>query len=765
MTFIEGAYFTSTLSTNTHIFRQIILTVGMVFLVLGGFSQETKVIVHDREFNEPLPYAHVHFTAIKTLKEEIILVNKEGEAIFPYHADFGSRIAIHITYLGFAPYYDTVAIGSITRVKLLESSESLDQVVITGQFSESSPEKAIHKVTLITRDKIDALNAVSLDQVLSRELNMNISQDAVLGSSISIQGLSGENVKILIDGVPVVGRLNGNIDLSQINLNDIERIEVVEGPLSVSYGSNALAGTINLITKKESEKPVSANGKYYTENIGTHNVDARVGFTRGKNFGAINFTRNFFDGWNIGDPAFSNPEPIADSSRVKLWKPRTQFIGGIKYGRTLKKGSLLFHMNGFDETILNRGNPRGPYDDVAFDDKYITKRLDNSAALNFKLDTANSLQVIAAYNLYERQRLSFITDLTGVHSEQNTTPGSNDTTYTDLKMMRATFTGAPTGKNWRYQIGTDLNHETAKGDRILDQKQSIGDYAGFVSLEWQPSLKWTVRPGIRASYNTEYGAPIVPSLYVKYQVKPSMSIRGSLARGFRAPSVKELYMDFVDINHDIQGNPNLLAETAIHASTNLTYTRLHKGQMFKFKLGFFYNHINDKITLAQASATQYVYANLDEAISQGFNTQAEYSIAHFKASIGFSLIGNKNTINETESLPVAYSPQLTSSLTFSFKKAKTNVSFFYKFSGKQPNLVIDENNELQQAYIGSYGLFDFTANKKFWKDRINFGLGVKNILDVTNVVTNSSSGSHGGSGGTRPIAPGRVFFLKLGFQF
>lgn len=736
----------------------------MVFLFLGGFSQDTKVIVYDREYNEPLPFAHIHFTNISTKKEEIILVNKEGIAIFPYHSDFSKKIAIHITYLGFTPFYDTVDVGSTTKIRLVPSAASLDQVIITGQFSESSPEKAIHKVTLITRDKIDALNAVSLDQVLSRELNMNISQDAVMGSSISIQGLSGENIKILIDGVPMVGRLNGNIDLSQINLNDIERIEVIEGPLSVSYGSNALAGTINLISKKGSSKPVTANGKYYTENIGTHNVDVRVGITKGKNFGAINFTRNYFDGWNIGDPKFSNPEPIADSSRVKLWKPRTQYIGGIKYGRTLEKGSLLFNVSGFDETINNRGYPRGPYNEVAFDDNYTTKRLDNSVTLDLKLDTSNSLQVIGAYNLYKRQRESFITDLTGVNSEKNDTPGSNDTNYTDLKMMRATFTRSPLGKNWRYQIGTDLNNETVKGSRILNQQQSIGDYAGFVSLEWQPTLKWTIKPGLRASYNTQYGAPIVPSLYAKYQVKPSMSIRGSLARGFRAPSVKELYMDFVDINHDIQGNQNLLAETAIHASTNLTYTRLHKGQMFKFKVGVFYNHINDKITLAQASATQYEYANLDEAVSQGFNTEAQYSIAHFKASVGFSLTGNKNTINDTESLPIAYSPQLTSSLTFSFKKAKSDVSFFYKFSGKQPNLIINENNELQQDFIDPYSLFDFTANKKFWKDQIIFGLGVKNILDVTNISTTASGGAHGGSNGTRPIAPGRVFFLKLGFQ-
>ncbi|MFT4752677.1 MAG: outer membrane receptor for ferrienterochelin and colicins [Salibacteraceae bacterium] len=737
----------------------------MLLISFGLFAQDTKVVVYDITYSKPLPYAHIHFSNIQTGKKESVLTNLKGVAILPLPQNYGALVALQITYVGFSTHTDTIKIGATVKVKMKESTEALKQVVITGQFSESSPEKALHKITLITRDKIDALNAVSLDQVLARELNMNISQDGILGSSISIQGLSGENVKILVDGVPMVGRLNGNIDLSQINLNDIERIEVVEGPLSVSYGSNALAGTINLITKKGSQEPVSGNGKYYTENIGTHNVDARIGLSNGKNYGGATFTRNYFDGWSVEDPTWSNPAVVADSSRVKLWKPRTQHLAGIKYGRILKKGTLLFNVNGFDETIINRGAPRGPYKEVAFDDKYITQRLDHSITLDIKTDSLHTLQVITAYNIYQRQRLSYLTDLTEVSSVPNETPGSNDTNFTDLKMLRATFMGATKSEFWRYQIGTDLNVEKIKGQRILNNEQSIGDYAGFISVEWTPTLKWTVKPGLRASYNTQYGAPIVPSLYAKYQLKPTMSLRGSIARGFRAPSVKELYMDFVDINHDITGNPNLNAETALHTSMNYNYTRFKSGRSFKFKLGVFYNHISNKITLAQSSATQYEYANLDEAISLGFNTEVEYRINQIKASFGFSYTGNQTTIDEADPLPIAYSPQVTSSLSYAFQKTKMDISMFFKYSGKQPNIIMDANNQLKQDFIGSYGLLDLTANKKIWNDHLIIGAGVKNILDVTNITTSANGGSHGSSNGTRPIAPGRVYFLKLGFQF
>ncbi|MGK0286229.1 MAG: outer membrane receptor for ferrienterochelin and colicins, partial [Salibacteraceae bacterium] len=71
----------------------------------------------------------------------------------------------------------------------------------------------------------------------------------------------------------------------------------------------------------------------------------------------------------------------------------------------------------------------------------------------------------------------------------------------------------------------------------------------------------------------------------------------------------------------------------------------------------------------------------------------------------------------------------------------------------------------KQDFIGSYGLLDLTANKKIWNDHLIIGAGVKNILDVTNITTSANGGSHGSSNGTRPIAPGRVYFLKLGFQF
>ena len=95
--------------------------------------------------------------------------------------------------------------------------KQLDEVVITGQLMETYTEDAAHKIRIINSKTLNSGLFNNLADILEKEINIKLSEDNVLGSSISIQGISGQNVKILIDDVPVIGRLNGNVDLSQIN--------------------------------------------------------------------------------------------------------------------------------------------------------------------------------------------------------------------------------------------------------------------------------------------------------------------------------------------------------------------------------------------------------------------------------------------------------------------------------------------------------------------------------------------------------------------
>src|SRR6187402_1148224 len=123
----------------------------------------------------------------------------------------------------------------------------------------------------ISKERIQKQAATKLQDVLNTELNIRFSQDlATGGSNMSMMGLGGQNVKILLDGVPMVGRqgTSNEINVNQIDINAIERIEIIEGPMSVVYGADALAGVINIITKKPKKEKLAVTARLHEESIG-----------------------------------------------------------------------------------------------------------------------------------------------------------------------------------------------------------------------------------------------------------------------------------------------------------------------------------------------------------------------------------------------------------------------------------------------------------------------------------------------------------------
>ena len=202
--------------------------------------------------------------------------------------------------------------------------KQINEVVVTGQINELSIKKSVHKIRVIDSKIINSGLYQNLANVIEKELNIKLSEDNLLGSSLSIQGISGQNVKILIDNVPVIGRLNGNIDISQISLNNIEKIEIVEGPLSTVYGTDALAGTINLITKKNSdEKKISST---FYESVGRYNIDVLIAQNKKHNM-SYNFGRKYFNGWSENQDFIYIPKPQpADTNRYKSGNLKNNFF-------------------------------------------------------------------------------------------------------------------------------------------------------------------------------------------------------------------------------------------------------------------------------------------------------------------------------------------------------------------------------------------------------------------------------------------------------
>lgn len=653
----------------------------------------------------------------------------------------------------------------LKQLFLVPSKISLDEVVITAQYEPLPAEKSVQRVKVIDQEKIQQMAAVNLRDVLSNQLNVRLSQDNILGAGMSLQGISGENVKILVDGVPVIGRLNGNIDLSQINLSTIERIELVEGPLSVQYGTNALAGTINLITKKAGAKKANISLSSYYESIGTYNLNLEASLRFKKHRLQANLGRNYFDGWNDERPFYVPKVRLADSSRYLAWKPKEQYLANLAYQFQMKKTELGITAGIFQERIVNRGMPRAPFGETAFDDYYDTRRMDNSIFFKRRFSRYWSVNALAAHNYFQRIKKTFYKDLTTLEERLSANSGDQDTSAFRQWMSRASFVRHLQGAKLNYELGYDLNYESASGKRIDQQQSAMGDYAVFATAEYQATKKLVLKPGLRYAYNTAYRTPVVPTLHLKWTWSERHSIRASYARGFRAPSIKELYFVFVDINHNIIGNRNLRAEQSDNYTLAYLYNRDIRKCRFKLETTVFYNTIFQVISLAQVGSSQneYSYVNIGRYKTWGLQLNKGYHFKRLSLQSGFSYSGRSTVFSGTNDKPlVAYSPEVQFNLSYKCSNPfKTTFSVFYKYNGALPGYaLVDET--LVQTMVEDYHSLDLSLTHFLFREHVGFTLGCKNLLDVKTIRSTAASGAaHSSTSTQMPVATGRLYFIKL----
>src|SRR5207253_6072970 len=131
-----------------------------------------------------------------------------------------------------------------------------------------------------------------------------------------------------------------------INMNNVERIEIIEGPMSVSYGTDALGGLINIVTKKSSSFPFEGDLHLYYESVGTYNGDGTLFWRHGDHSLSLSGGRYFFDGFSL-----------PDTSRYQEWKPKQQYFGTINYNYATRFLNIGLKTEYYNEEIQNKGTP------------------------------------------------------------------------------------------------------------------------------------------------------------------------------------------------------------------------------------------------------------------------------------------------------------------------------------------------------------------------------------------------------------------------
>lgn len=660
-------------------------------------------------------------------------------------------------------------------------ARKLSEVVITGEYQPQSLKNSVYQTRIINAEKIRLRGATSVQQVLSTELGFRFSNDMTLGTSdIQMMGMTGRNVKILLDGVPLVDRSDTRESLNQIDINTIERIEIVEGPLSVSYGSDALAGVINIITKRPGKESLNINARIQEETVGKEYSPFSKSGLHVQHIGAGlasknwsiqgGLTHNEFNGFN-NPAATETADQIA--ALVNRWKPKEQWLANTRLGYHKNDLNVWYKVDYLDEVIDSKGG-YNPNNYKATNQTYKTNRLNQQLQGDYSFNERLQLSGFLALSNLKRSTKTLIHNYATGSEELSTAAGEQDVSKFNSVSLRSTLQ-YKLSDQISFQPGVEINLDGSSGARISGDP-SINNYAFFISSEITMLKSLVIRPGLRFIKNSVYDAPpVIPSVNAKIKLDEQFDLRFGYASGFRAPALRELYYDFFDASHSIMGNENLKAEQSNSFNTSLTFTNTQESNhQFRSVLTGFYNKFKNRIDYGISTEDRSITTliNIARYKTAGGTWEQTLTVNNLMASLGLSYIGTYNEYSESEELygetpQFVWTPEVNTNLTYTYNPIATTINLAFKFSGKRPVYELDANtNEVRLAKTGSFSLADLMFTKQIF-NTITLNAGIRNLFDVTTVSNTALSTGSAHSGGTGPVPMnfGRSYAIGLAFNW
>lgn len=679
--------------------------------------------------------------------------------------------------------------------------EELDEVVIVGESNVMSVSKKLFTVGTIKRKDIENVAGNNLADVLQNSLNITVNPDASNGrSTISLFGLDGQYVKILVDGIPIISDngLGNNIDISQLNIDDVERIEIVEGSMGVLYGDNAVAGVINIITKRGlkdngwelqlsiQEETVGNEFEFFDEGRHIQNVRATNQVNKKLAY-SIGASRNDFAGFYNGYKGkdyvnIENGIVVNDSLRGTEWNPKEQITVSGDVDLNLGKHNLFYKLQYFNENLniynrtVNGRYENGVLTPTAVDENYKTNRWVNNLNVSGPLYGATNYNFSFSYQTQKRNYKEYVYNILEERTqsvETDTVSQSSEVWYSKAFVNNI----VPKSDFFNLQLGYEFTNQKgfdaiATGDYSSDVvENTITNYELFGITEFQPLKKLSINPGIRFTNSSQFNNHLIWSLSSTYDFTEKIKLKAVVGSAYRAPNFEELFYYFVDSNHNVRGNPDLQPEDGISVFVNLKNNyKIAKEGFLNQKFTFFYMDLKDAIASITSEdedgSILFTQDNIDYSKRLGFNLENSFIYKNWNIGLGATYLGITSAINASLDNPTNYmwSLNLQTTLAYNIDKWDTTISSQLKHTGKTQGVFTDTDGEL---FIGETDAFTW-LNASIRTDitpRINATLGARNLLDVVNINTKSSAGAHTAStSSSRLIGNGRSYFLKLSYN-
>ena len=606
-----------------------------------------------------------------------------------------------------------------------DSVKTLNEVIVTATKTLIKQSETGKVVNVITREQLQNSFGKSLGEVLNQQPGMTINgADNNLGTNPTVftRGASSGNTLILLDGVPLydASGISSEFDLNNFALDNIEKIEILKGAQSTLYGSDAVAGVINIITKKAGGKPVNFNADLSAGSYGTYKGAASISGTNGNG-------QTYFISYN---KIFSKGFSSAYDSTGKNNFDKDGFDQDVV--------QLHYTFKPFKKTSVKLfgkySNNRADLDAGAFiDDKDYKNHNDNTIAgtsVDYKI---NNGFIRFQYN-YNRYNRSFIDDslYTNVYSDYQ------DGKYFGTSNFAEIYTNLHFDKSVELLAGLDYRSNSTTQSYIYfpdygfpatpisadsAKSKQVSAYASFVL---KSKKGFNTELGGRWNHHNIYGSNFTYSFNPFYLLKDRYKIYVNISSGYRVPSIYQLYSEY--------GNKNLEPEISTNYEAGVQYF----SDKINARITGFVRDIKDVFYFYFDPATfTNKYINADQQHDYGIETEATINFSDaFSASANYTYVdGNistKNGLNKDTSYFNLYKrPKNVLNISLNYQATKSiYVSTALKVVSKafEPQYM-NVPFELKGYYtVGFYGQYKFNKNLSAFAD-------LQNITDQQYFVT------------------------------
>ena len=499
------------------------------------------------------------------------------------------------------------AVPQVSAQSILEGKKTedlslmLEEVVVTGTGTEHYLKDAPVQTEVITRRALEQFQARSMEELLAGLSPSLTFHDGSMGSHIQLNGLNNDYILILIDGKRMNGDVGGQNDLNLLNPANIERIEIVKGAASSLYGSDAIAGVINIITKKHHDKTEFTS----TSRVGAYGdvrESASLGLTIGqvKSMTGVNFHHT--DGWRNTDLQW-NQQQLKPGSTMKTVNRSTNYTLTENLDWNVNDRLSLTTSGSYYERWVVR--PHGPWSYLPNDFYY--RNYGFAAGGKYRLGKRNYLTADLSYDRYGYfydYKLQEVTDYFKDGDRITYFPGQRIKQSVQRQVLGQAKGVFYIGDRHLLNTGFEYLYNHLESPHHIDgDRASVYTLAAYAQEEWTAADDVVLTAGARGTVHKETGFNLSPKIAVLYN-KGDFRLRASYALGYKSPTVKELYYNYTATLGGgsltaYHGNKDLKAQTSQYASVGAEYA----GRKFQASVTAYANFLRNMIELVEINLT------------------------------------------------------------------------------------------------------------------------------------------------------------------